>query len=192
MMWILVYTKAKQENRANFNLQNQGFVTFLPLISSQKRTEKSKQLSPVFPRYIFVKIDPDLENWITIKSTLGVEKIVMFADKLTSVPNDIIKAIRSKLDDSDVFTEDIEVIEYAEGDNVFIDQGRFAGVEAIFLSRKSKDRVRLLLKLLNTTVLAEIDESSLRKKTSVEKLKNLVKKFFIMQMLKSYIIEGKV
>ena len=97
MMWILVYTKAKQENRANFNLQNQGFVTFLPLISSQKRTEKSKQLSPVFPRYIFVKIDPDLENWITIKSTLGVEKIVMFADKLTSVPNDIIKAIRSKL-----------------------------------------------------------------------------------------------
>ena len=171
MMWILVYTKAKQENRANFNLQNQGFVTFLPLISSQKRTEKSKQISPVFPRYIFVKIDPDLENWITIKSTLGVEKIVMFADKLTSVPNDIIKAIRSKLDDSDVFTEDIEVIEYAEGDNVFIDQGRFAGVEAIFLSKKSKDRVRLLLKLLNTTVLAEIDESSLRKKTSVEKLK---------------------
>ena len=171
MMWILVYTKAKQENRANFNLQNQGFVTFLPLISSQKRTEKSKQLSPVFPRYIFVKIDPDLENWITIKSTLGVEKSVMFADKLTSVPNDIIKAIRSKLDDSDVFTEDIEVIEYAEGDNVFIDQGRFAGVEAIFLSKKSKDRVRLLLKLLNTTVLAEIDESSLRKKTSVEKLK---------------------
>ena len=95
----------------------------------------------------------------------------MFADKLTSVPNDIIKAIRSKLDDSDVFTEDIEVIEYAEGDNVFIDQGRFAGVEAIFLSKKSKDRVRLLLKLLNTTVLAEIDESSLKKKTSVEKLK---------------------
>ena len=78
MMWILVYTKAKQENRANFNLQNQGFVTFLPLISSQKRNEKSKQTSPVFPRYIFVKIDPDLENWITIKSTLGVEKIVMF------------------------------------------------------------------------------------------------------------------
>ena len=44
-------------------------------------------------------------------------------------------------------------------------------MEAIFLSKKSKDRVRLLLKLLNTTVLAEIDESSLRKKTSVEKLK---------------------
>ena len=95
----------------------------------------------------------------------------MFADKLTSVPSDIIKAIRSKLDDSDVFTEDIKVIEYTEGDNVIIDQGRFAGVEAIFLSKKSKDRVRLLLKLLNTTVLAEIDESSLKKKTSVEKLK---------------------
>ena len=50
---------------------------------------KNQNKHPVF-QDIFSKIDPDLENWITIKSTQG-RKIVMFLDKLTGVPNDIIK-----------------------------------------------------------------------------------------------------
>ena len=29
-IWVLIYTKAKEEKRANENLQKQGFKTFLP------------------------------------------------------------------------------------------------------------------------------------------------------------------
>ena len=32
IIWVLIYTKAKQEKKANENLQRQGFKTFLPLI----------------------------------------------------------------------------------------------------------------------------------------------------------------
>ncbi|GIR19647.1 MAG: hypothetical protein CM15mP34_1710 [Gammaproteobacteria bacterium] len=103
-MWILVYTKAKQENRANFNLQNQGFVTFLPLISSQKELKNQNNYLPFFQVY-FRKNRSRFRELDNHKVYIRVEKIVMFADKLTSVPNDIIKAIRSKLDDSDVFTK---------------------------------------------------------------------------------------
>ena len=31
-IWVLIYTKANEEKKANENLQNQGFKTFLPLI----------------------------------------------------------------------------------------------------------------------------------------------------------------
>ena len=31
IIWVLIYTKAKQEKKANENLQKQGFKTFLPL-----------------------------------------------------------------------------------------------------------------------------------------------------------------
>ena len=31
--WILVYTKAQEEQKAKRNLQNQGFETFLPMIA---------------------------------------------------------------------------------------------------------------------------------------------------------------
>ena len=30
IIWVLIYTKAKQEMKANENLQKQGFKTFLP------------------------------------------------------------------------------------------------------------------------------------------------------------------
>ena len=47
----------------------------------------------------------------------------------------------------------------------------FGGVDAIFLSDKPKDRVRLLLKLLNTTVISEISKSDIGHKEVVKKFK---------------------
>ena len=34
--WLLVYTKAKEEQRAKKNLENQGFEIFLPMIAVAK------------------------------------------------------------------------------------------------------------------------------------------------------------
>ena len=50
------------------------------------------------------------------------------------------------------------------GENISITKGRFSGVNAIFLSHKSGDRVRLLLTLLSTTVLAEVNKSNISRK----------------------------
>ena len=62
-------------------------------------------------------------------------------------------------------------IDYKKGDSLIIKEGHFAGIEAIFLSNKSKDRVRLLLKLLNTTTITEISKSNLGTKEVVKKFK---------------------
>ena len=80
--WLLVFTKPKQEKRAKENLENQGFETFLPMISYD-RTNKSKSISleAVFPRYIFTKINTKLDNWTLIKSTRGVSHLVFFWTK---------------------------------------------------------------------------------------------------------------
>ena len=83
---------------------------------------------------------------------MGLARIVMFSENFTSIPNNIIKLIKDKLNESDVYKEDVSIVDYQKGDPVFtIKEGRFAGIDAIFLSKKSKDRVRLLLKLLNTS-----------------------------------------
>ena len=40
IIWVLIYTKVKQEIKASENLRKQGFKTFLPLIApSNKNTE---------------------------------------------------------------------------------------------------------------------------------------------------------
>ena len=126
---------------------------------------------PLFPRYLFVNLHLSLENWNAINSTYGVRNIVMFSEKFTSVPDAIITMIKQQLDGSHVYKEDISFTEYQKGDPVSIKDGRFAGVDAIFLSKKSKDRVRLLLKLLNTSVVTEINQSDLGKKEIIKKFK---------------------
>tara|TARA_Y100001935_G_C17128836_1_gene419542 strand:- start:174 stop:719 length:546 start_codon:yes stop_codon:yes gene_type:complete len=170
-IWVLVYTKANEEKRANENLKKQGFKTFLPLILPSNKNSKFVSPVPVFPRYLFVEINPSLGNWPLIKSSYGVSNLVMFSDEFTSIPFEIIEAMQHRLDATGVYKEDFSIVDFQKGDNVSIESGRFAGIEAIFLSKKSKDRVTLLLKLLSTTVLAEIDESDLGKKEVIKNFK---------------------
>ncbi len=169
--WLLVYTKPKEEQKANDNLNKQGFETFLPQIISASVNSDSKPPTPLFPRYIFVKINLLLENWTLIKSSYGVSQIVMFSDKLTPIPTHIIDFMKSRLDEFHVYQESISEVEYIEGDEVTIQGGKFAGIDAIFLSRKSKDRVRLLLQLLSTSVVTEIDSSYIGSKKVTKTLK---------------------
>jgi len=171
IIWVLIYTKAKQEIKANENLQRQGFKTFLPLIAPTNKNSKFKSLVPVFPRYFFAQINFELDNWTSIKSSYGVSNIVMFSEKFTSIPNNIIKLIQDKLDKSGIYKEEVTIVDYQKGDPVSIKEGRFAGIDAIFLSKKSKDRVRLLLKLLNTSVVAEMTTSNIENKVVVKNFK---------------------
>ena len=170
-IWVLIYTKAKEEKKANENLKRQGFKTFLPLIAPTNKDTKFKSLVPVFPRYLFVQINVDLDNWTCIKSSYGVSHIVMFSEKFTSIPNNIIKLIQEKLDESGIFKEDVSIVDYQKGDPISIKGGKFAGIDAIFLSKKSKDRVRLLLKLLNTSIVAEITKSDIGQKEVIKNFK---------------------
>tara|TARA_B100000212_G_scaffold323158_1_gene282986 strand:+ start:72 stop:620 length:549 start_codon:yes stop_codon:yes gene_type:complete len=171
IIWVLIYTKANEEIKANNNLQRQGFKTFLPQIASTNKSSKHKSLVPVFPRYLFAQINLESNNWSSIKSSYGVSHIVMFSEKFTPISNDIIKLIQGKLDDEGVYKEDISIVDYQKGDSVFIKEGRFAGIDAIFLSKKSKDRVRLLLKLLNTSVVTEITSSNIEVKEVIKSFK---------------------
>ena len=170
-IWVLVYTKAKEEKRANENLQKQGFKTFLPLIAPSNKNSEFNAPVPIFPRYLFVQINFESDNWTAINSSYGVSRIVMFSENFTSIPNNIIKLIKDKLNESGVYKEDVSIVDYQKGDPVFIKEGRFVGIDAIFLSKKSKDRVRLLLKFLNTSVVAEITESNIDRKEVIKNFK---------------------
>ena len=170
-IWVLIYTKAKEEKKANENLKRQGFNTFLPLIAPSNKNGEFKSLVPVFPRYLFAQINSDLGSWTSIKSTYGISHIVMFSEKVTSIPNNIIQLIQDKLNEEGLYKEDVTIVDYQKGDPISIKEGRFAGIDAIFLSKKSKDRVRLLLKLLNTSVIAEITASNIGNKEVVKNFK---------------------
>jgi len=171
--WLLVYTKSKEEIRAKENLEKQGFQTLLPLLSVErvKSFRKVETLKPIFPRYLFTKVDLKGDNWSLIKSTRGVSKIVLFGDKFASVPETSIKGITSKLDSKGIFYQQSHLKTFEKGDKVTIKSGAFAGIEGIFLSKKSKERVTLLLKFLETSIVSDIPKTDLGNVEQVNPIK---------------------
>jgi len=95
----------------------------------------------------------------------------MFGEKFTPVPYEIIKLIQDKLNEEGLYNESVSKVDFKKGDSLTIKEGQFAGIDAIFLSNKSKERVRLLLKLLNTTVISEIAKSDLGYKEVIKNFK---------------------
>ena len=74
MPWYVLNTHPKKEFIAQANCTNQGFETFLPtyLYSYPK---KGDILRPLFPSYLFVQFDPDLDRWHPLMHTIGVKRL---------------------------------------------------------------------------------------------------------------------
>jgi len=167
--WLLVYTKAKEEQRAKKNLENQGFEIFLPMIAFTKVNQsKSITLKAMFPGYLFVKINTELDRWNRIKSTRGVSHLVVFGQRFAEIPNQVIAYLKSESDENDIFKQKITRQEFQKGDKLVIEKGMFKDKEATFLAKKSKERVRILLRFVNHLITADIPASDVGQKEIVE------------------------
>ena len=170
--WLLVYTKAQEEQRAKKNLENQGFEIFLPMIAFAKSNQpKSITLKPMFPRYLFIIINAERDNWANIKSTRGVSHLVVFGHKLAEVPNFVVAFLKTRAGENGIFRQKITWQEFQKGDELIIKKGVLKGKEATFLSKTGKERVRILLKLMNELIIAEVPGHDVGRKAIIETFK---------------------
>ena len=170
--WFLIYTKPRQEERAKENLENQGFETFLPMIAyEQIKQPKSFSLKPMFPRYLFSKFKVERYNLTHIKSTRGVSYMVVFGDHFAEVPNSVMDYLKSNVDDNDVLKLQATRKTFQKGDDLAIKQGVFQGKDATFLSMSGKERVRVLLSLMNRIMITDIPGQDVERKAIVETFK---------------------
>mgnify|MGYP006090980357 CR=1 FL=1 len=170
--WFLVYTKAREEERAKKNLENQGFETFLPMIAYEKISQpKSYSLKPMFPRYLFIIINVERDNWHLIKSTRGVSHVVLFGSKFAAVPNAVIEFIKTRVNNHSIVKQKVTRQLFQKGDKLVIKKGIMKGKEATFFSKTGKERVKILLKLMNEIVMAELPEHNIGPKAISEAFK---------------------
>ena len=170
--WLLVYTKAREEERAQRNLENQGFKTFLPMIAYEKISQpKSFSLNPMFPRYLFITINAESDNWHLIKSTRGVSHLVLFDNKFAAVPNAVIEFIKTRVNNHSMAKQKFTRQLFQKGDKLVIKQGIMKGKKAIFYSKTGKERVSILLKLMNEIILAELPEEDIGYKAIMKTFK---------------------
>jgi transcriptional antiterminator RfaH len=154
--WYLVYTKPRQENLAQENLQRQGYETYLPRIYQSRRRNGRhiKTIEAFFPRYLFIKLDTETDNWAPIRSTFGVSKMVRFDGIPAVVPEQLIQSLQSNDDEDGI--QNLVQKNLMRGDKVTIIDGPLAGYQGIYQQQNSAERVAVLVDLVGKNTLLNI------------------------------------
>ena len=149
--WYAVHTKARDEQLAEENLQRQGFHTFLPRIKAARRRRGRwhEVIEPLFPGYLFIRLDMLTRDSSPIRSTRGALGLVRFGGEPAVVPAELIEQlIAAAIDEPGVVRQENL---FQPGDRVQILSGPFTGLPASILAETGEERVQLLLDLLGRT-----------------------------------------
>ena len=158
--WYVVHTKPRKESLAEANLQRQDFETCLPW---HKRATRNRgiwreTIEPLFPRYLFLRIDPNQQTVAPIRSTLGVSTLVTFGHRLAPVSDDIIDDIRQNAD-AQTGVQRAPEHQFNRGDAVAITAGPFGGLQGVFETSSSAQRVAVLLDILGKSAKVVLNQS---------------------------------
>src|SRR5580765_2304489 len=79
--WHVVATHSQAERRATYNLSQQGYETYLPLVTVRRRDAAIRSLLhrvevPLFAGYAFVRFDATRDPWRPITNTPGVYSLL--------------------------------------------------------------------------------------------------------------------
>ena len=76
--WFAVFCKPRQEHKALVNLERQDFECFLPMALNpyQKFSRRNEdRTEPLFPRYLFLRAVPQVQNLAAVRSTRRCENM---------------------------------------------------------------------------------------------------------------------
>jgi transcriptional antiterminator RfaH len=162
MQWFLVWTKPRQEQRAEHNLRNQGFNIFAPRISERRRVGSRMQDQNValFPRYVFLQAQASRQNLAVVRSTPGCVDLVRMQGRPVQVPSRVIAQVEQRLEHLRHESRPSE--SWQPGDPLEVVGGPFAGVQAVFQQACGAGRVRVLLQWMGQWHRASVEQDLLR------------------------------
>lgn len=149
--WYVVNTQPRAESRAKHHLELQGFGVFCPRYRKTVRhARKTKSaFAPLFPNYLFVRLDLSRDQWRSVNGTRGVIRLLMQDGAPQAVPNGVVGNLQAKTRADGTFdwTSTLEI-----GGTVRIADGPFAELLGTLEYLDAAGRVRVLLELLGRSV----------------------------------------
>jgi transcriptional antiterminator RfaH len=157
-LWYAVYTRPREEFKALGHLQRQGYQVYLPRYATKIRHARKsvRVVRPLFPRYLFVRLNLAAEGWRSIRSTIGVTDIVCFGDQPAPLPSGVIEALQSQ-EVVGGFIQFADQNSFKPGDSVVVLKGPFARQLGRCDGASDNERVAILLDLLGRKVRVVLD-----------------------------------
>ena len=157
-VWYVVQTQVNAEAKAARNLLRQGFEIYLPHYLKRRSHARKveKVAAPLFPRYMFVRIDLATQRWRSVQSTYGVSHLVLNGSDPAPVAGQVIDALKAREDASGCVTLE-QRPKFAMGEKVRVLAGVFADNLGLFDGMADRDRVAILLELLGRKVRVSLE-----------------------------------
>lgn len=146
--WFVVMSKPRGEELAYQQLANQEFDVYLPMCARavRRRNCHLTVISPMFPRYLFVRPSHEEQGIGSIRSTAGVQQLVRFGTEFAMASESLVADIKAM---EACLCGGSDSLPFKAGDEVEITEGPFVGVTAkVFACAES--RVLLLFQLLGS------------------------------------------
>jgi transcriptional antiterminator RfaH len=158
--WAVVNTHPHKERLALENLDRQAYRTYCPVLRRRiGRGARAKDvLRPLFPGYVFVQVSGGRANWRPIMSTYGVRSLILSGDRVGMIEDRFIVGLKQR---------EVQGIiarppkPFAVGELVTISGGAFDGLIATIVSMDDKDRLVVLMDLLNRPVKVRLESARL-------------------------------
>jgi transcriptional antiterminator RfaH len=161
--WYVVRTHAMAEEKAAFNLARQGYAAYLPrYLKKRSHARRGDWLGkPLFPRYLFVEMDPEATQWRAIKSTIGVSHFIRLGDGPAPVPQGIVENIIAR-ENCEGYVDLSREILFKKGQTVEIADGPMAESAAIFDCIDDNDRATVLMDLMGRQLRVRVPLEAVR------------------------------
>lgn len=149
--WLVINTQPNKERLALANLSNQGYTPYCPFISRTVRHARKARVvkRPVFPSYVFVEHNDRAEQWRPILSTFGVRTVVQMADEPAKLSGSFIESFKIREVDGVIARPSAS---YKVGQKVLVNGGPMDGIAAEIIELKDRDRLTVLMELLQQPV----------------------------------------
>lgn len=153
--WAVAWTHRNGERTAIENLSRQGYRNYCPMILKRIRHARQTKLvkRPLFPGYVFVSSGESTQSWRPVFSTRGIRQLIA-QDGCPSLLSDaFIDGLKAREIDGVIEPAQSD---FVEGQDVRIVDGSLEGLSATIIALDDKQRVVVLLDLLNGKVKANL------------------------------------
>ena len=152
-VWVVASTHPQKEPIAITNLERQGFESYCPMI--RKRTRHARRvrdvLRPLFPGYVFIRLDPAYKAWRPVLSTIGIRKVIQFGDQMGVLPVGLVEKLKAREENGAISLAGAGE-RYRPGELVRLVGGPLEGLVATVLAACENERLLLLLQILGRGV----------------------------------------
>lgn len=147
--WYVVYSKPRREEFAQSHLCRKGLEVFFPRLALPHPRPRQGQLVPLFPNYLFVRLQLPEEYHYALWSP-GVKTIVNFNGTPAPIDDQVVRFIKEEADEEGVIKGCSSL---TAGQEVRIKGGPLDGLIGVIQDPPdARGRVNVLMQLLNRQV----------------------------------------